>query len=71
MEIGKVPIEILKEIIFSNIRHKRPEVLVRPNIGEDCAVVDFGEYVCVMSTDPILGLLKILVVYQYIFPAMI
>lgn len=58
MEIGKVPIEVLKEIIFSNIRHKRPEVLVRPNIGEDCAVVDFDEYVCVMSTDPITGAVK-------------
>ncbi|HZJ76558.1 MAG TPA: AIR synthase family protein [Oscillospiraceae bacterium] len=58
MEIGKVPIEVLKEIIFSNIRHTRPEVLVRPNIGEDCAVVDFDEYVCVMSTDPITGAIK-------------
>ena len=58
MEIGKVPIEVLKEIIFPNIKHKRPEVLVRPNIGEDCAVIDFGEYVCVMSTDPITGAIK-------------
>ncbi len=58
MEIGKVPTEILKEVIFSNIKHRRPEVLVRPNIGEDCAVVDFGEYVCVMSTDPITGAIK-------------
>lgn len=58
MEIGKVPIEVLKEIIFSNIKHRRPEVLVRPNIGEDCAVIDFGEYVCVMSTDPITGAIR-------------
>ena len=58
MEIGKVPIEVLKEIIFSNIKHRRPEVLVRPGIGEDCAVIDFGEYVCVMSTDPITGAIK-------------
>ena len=58
MEIGKVPIEVLKEIIFSNIKHRRPEILVRPNIGEDCAVIDFGEYVCVMSTDPITGAVK-------------
>jgi len=58
VEIGKVPIEVLREIIFSNIKHRRPEVLVRPNIGEDCAVIDFGEYVCVMSTDPITGAIK-------------
>jgi len=58
VEIGKVPIEVLKEIIFSNIKHRRSEVLVRPGIGEDCAVIDFGEYVCVMSTDPITGAIK-------------
>lgn len=58
MEIGKVPIKVLKEIIFSNIKHRRPEVLVRPGIGEDCAVIDFGKYVCVMSTDPITGAIK-------------
>ncbi|AKL93976.1 hydrogenase expression/formation protein HypE [Clostridium aceticum] len=58
MEVGKVPTDILKEVIFKNIQHKRSEVLVRPNIGEDCAVVDFGENVCVMSTDPITGAVK-------------
>ena len=26
---------------------------VRPGIGEDCAVVDYGDYECIMSTDPI------------------
>ena len=30
-------------------------MLVRPEVGEDCAVVDFGEYACVLSTDPITG----------------
>lgn len=29
--------------------------MVRPSVGEDCAVVDFGEYALVMSTDPITG----------------
>lgn len=58
MEIGKIPTEILKEIVFNNITHKRKEVLVRPGIGEDCAVVDFGDNVCVMSTDPITGAVK-------------
>ncbi|WP_026476950.1 AIR synthase family protein [Alkaliphilus transvaalensis] len=58
MKIGKIPSELLKEIVFSNITNQRPEVLVRPNIGEDCSVVDFGDYVCVMSTDPITGTTK-------------
>ncbi|SES90299.1 hydrogenase expression/formation protein HypE [Natronincola peptidivorans] len=58
MKVGKVPTEVLEEIIFKNILHKRSEILVRPGIGEDCAVVDFGENVCVMSTDPITGAVK-------------
>lgn len=58
MKVGKVPTEVLKEIIFSNISQHRPEVLVPPGVGEDCAVIDFGDYVCVMSTDPITGASK-------------
>ena len=30
-------------------------MLVRPQVGEDCSVLDFGDYVCVLSTDPITG----------------
>lgn len=58
MKIGKVPTEILQEIVFSNIQRHRKEVLVAPGIGEDCAVIDFDKYVCVMSTDPITGAAK-------------
>lgn len=58
MKIGKVPTEVLEEVIFKNIYHRRDEVLVRPSIGEDCAVIDFGDKVCVMSTDPITGAVK-------------
>lgn len=54
LEIGKLDSDLLKEIVFGKITYKRPEVLVRPGIGEDCAVINFGkEYNCVMSTDPI------------------
>lgn len=55
MKIGKLTTEQLKKLIFYTLNTNREEVLVRPNVGEDCAVVDFGEYVCVMSTDPITG----------------
>lgn len=55
MQPGKLPNELLAEIVFSNIRVKRDEVLVFPKIGMDCGVVDFGENVCVISTDPITG----------------
>ncbi|MCX7709649.1 MAG: AIR synthase family protein [Clostridia bacterium] len=55
MEIGKIPNDILKEIVLNKIKYKRKEVLVRPSIGEDCSVVDFGDEVCVLSSDPITG----------------
>jgi hypothetical protein len=55
MEIGKVPNNILKNIVLDKIVNNRSEVLVRPGIGEDCCVVDFGEYSLVMSSDPITG----------------
>lgn len=53
LKTGKLDSELLKKIVFGNITYRRPEVLTRPGIGEDCAVVDYGEYECVMSTDPI------------------
>ncbi|MCX7749715.1 MAG: AIR synthase family protein [Clostridia bacterium] len=55
MEIGKVPNDILKQLILGKIKNKRKEILIRPKVGEDCCAVDFGEYVCVLSSDPITG----------------
>ncbi|HHY91046.1 MAG TPA: AIR synthase, partial [Clostridiales bacterium] len=55
MKVGKLDSGLLREIVFKNITYRRDEVLIRPEIGEDCAVVDFGEYACVLSTDPITG----------------
>jgi len=53
LKTGKLDSQLLKDIVFKNIKFKREEVLTRPGIGEDCAVIDFGEYECVMSTDPV------------------
>lgn len=50
---GKLDAELLEKLVFKNVQHRRPEVLVRPGVGEDCATLDFGPYECVMSTDPI------------------
>ena len=58
LNIGKLDSDVLEKIVFQNISYKRPEVKVRPGIGEDCAVVDFGAYDCVMSTDPITASVK-------------
>ena len=55
MKTGKLDSKLLKEIVFKYLKFQRPEVLVRPGIGEDCAVLDYGEYECVLSTDPITG----------------
>ncbi|KDR95676.1 Hydrogenase maturation factor [Peptoclostridium litorale DSM 5388] len=58
MEIGKLTSQQLKEIIFDKLKNNRKEVIARPGIGEDCAVIDYGENVCVMSSDPITGTAK-------------
>lgn len=55
MEIGKLPNEVLQKIVFDNITNKRKEVLVGAAVGEDNAIIDFGNEVCVLSTDPITG----------------
>lgn len=56
MEVGKIPENVLKRSVFKQIRHRRPEVLVTPGIGRDCAVFAAGEEdAIVMSTDPITG----------------
>ena len=53
LPIGKLDSDVLKKLIFDNIIFKRDEVLTGPGIGEDCAVLDFGDLECVTSTDPI------------------
>lgn len=53
LKVGKLDSELLKRIVIDKITYKRPEVLTKAGVGEDCAVIDFGDYECVMSTDPI------------------
>ena len=58
MQIGKVGSNKLKEIILNKINHRRDDVLLPAGLGEDSAVVDFGEDVLVISSDPITGASK-------------
>lgn len=58
MKPGKLTIEQLKKIVFPYTGIRRPEVLVHAAIGEDCAVVDLNDQLCVISTDPITGASK-------------
>ena len=53
LKVGKLDNALLSKAVINRIKCKRPEVLVHAGVGEDCAAIDFGEYECVMSTDPI------------------
>lgn len=58
MKEGKIPSELLRELVFNNIKVKHEDVILRPEIGEDCTAIEFGDYACVLSTDPITGAQK-------------
>lgn len=53
LKVGKLDSDLLKSLIFDKIKYRNDDVKVHPGIGEDCAVIDYGEYDCIMSTDPI------------------
>jgi len=55
MEVGKLKASDLRELIFNNIDSRREEILTDPKIGGDCAVIDFGDKVAHISSDPITG----------------
>jgi hydrogenase expression/formation protein HypE len=55
MKEGKLDFDDLRNIILNNKTIKRSEVKVRNDVGEDCAIIDFGENEAVFSTDPITG----------------
>lgn len=55
---GKVPSNILQEIVFSNLGAKRGEVVVGPSYGLDGAAVEVGDKVLITSMDPITGALE-------------
>lgn len=53
LKAGKLDSDLLKKLVFGKITYRNDDVKVRPGIGEDCAVIGFGENECIMSTDPI------------------
>jgi len=55
MKIGKLNWDELKELIDSSRGKSRDEVRIKSGIGEDCCVINFGDYECAISTDPITG----------------
>jgi hydrogenase expression/formation protein HypE len=55
---GKIPIDILKEVVFKNLGAKRDEVVLGPAAGIDCAVINLGDKSLIVKTDPITGALE-------------
>jgi hydrogenase expression/formation protein HypE len=52
---GKVPTEVLEKIVFKNLGAKRGDVVLSSSIGEDAAIVQAGNEVLAISSDPITG----------------
>ncbi|MHB1413800.1 MAG: AIR synthase family protein [Chloroflexota bacterium] len=55
LRTGKLPPSVLQSLVLSRLGVSRADVLVHAALGEDSTVIDFGEWVCVVSTDPITG----------------
>lgn len=52
MDIGKLPHAFLERLL-SEIKIDDPRVLLGPKVGEDAAVIDYGDRVLVAKSDPI------------------
>ena len=52
LPVGKLKAEFLNRLI-TKVEHADPRVIVGPQIGEDAAVIDFGDTYLVAKTDPI------------------
>ena len=55
LPVGKVPPHVLQALVYPHVGVRRDDVLVHAEIGEDSAVIDFGDEVAVLTTDPITG----------------
>ncbi len=55
MQPGKVPPDILSNIIFKHLGHSDPDVILGPGLGQDASVLKVGQKVIIAATDPITG----------------
>jgi len=55
---GKIPVQVLKEVIFKNLGVKRKEVVLGPAAGFDGAVINIGNSSLIVSVDPITGAIE-------------
>jgi hydrogenase maturation factor len=52
---GKVPSDALRRLVFGRLGVPTERLLQGPRVGEDAAVIDMGDRVIVVATDPITG----------------
>jgi hydrogenase expression/formation protein HypE len=52
---GKVPNKVLEEVVFRNLGAERDDVVLSPSVGEDAAIVQAGNELLAVSSDPITG----------------
>jgi hydrogenase expression/formation protein HypE len=52
---GKIPVDILREVVFKNLGANRSEVTLGPAAGIDGAILDVGNKNAIVSMDPITG----------------
>ncbi len=50
--VGKLNANLLGELLCA-VKNKDPRVVVGPKVGEDAAVIDFGDKYLIATTDPI------------------
>ncbi|MBV9545896.1 MAG: AIR synthase, partial [Chloroflexi bacterium] len=54
LRTGKLPPALLRELVLGKLGARRPETLVRAQLGVDAAAVAFdSDSACVLTTDPI------------------
>jgi len=58
MASGKIPIDILKEIVFKNLGVRKEEVVLGPSVGFDGAVINVDDKSLIVSMDPITGAIE-------------
>lgn len=58
LPFGKIPVDILKEVVFKNLGIKREEVVLGPAAGFDGAVIEVADKSLIVSMDPITGAIE-------------
>lgn len=55
---GKIPPDILSEVVFKQLGEERADIILGPSLGEDGALVRVGDKVLVSAMDPITGAIE-------------